>query len=143
MKLYHTSAKALQMLPTAIRMQTYPLCQGLQVLHDLDPASSFLIMNQPHWPTFPQTQQYSKFIPTSQPLYLLILLLRVLLSLDTTASWLSAMTQIKCQCLWKVFLNNPSKSSAVPSLLPKKSFCVFSLFVPQNIYHYIEFLFTC
>lgn len=52
MKMHHASGKALQMLPAAIRIQTYSLCQVLQVLYDLDPASSFSIMLQRHWPTF-------------------------------------------------------------------------------------------
>lgn len=52
MILHHTSVKALRMPPTAVRTKTYSFCQGLQVLHDMDPASSFPITFQPHWPTF-------------------------------------------------------------------------------------------
>ena len=52
MILHHASVKALRMPPTAVRTKAYSFCQGLQVLHDMDPASSFPITFQPHWSTF-------------------------------------------------------------------------------------------
>lgn len=122
MKLHHTFDKAFQLLPTAIRIQIYSLCQDLQVL--------LIWIRFPHFPScsrhsgqllVPQTQQS---VSASQLSCLLILLLEIslILHLDTTASWSSPpMTQIKCRHLRKVSYWPEQKQCHTPSSPPKQS----------------------
>lgn len=120
MKLHHPFDKAFQLLPTAIRIQIYPLCQDLQV---------FLIWIQlPHFPScsshsgqllVPQTQQ---FVSTSQSLCLLILLLKI----SHPTSWHNCLFVVthdsdQMPTPQKGFPNDPSKSSATPLHHPKSS----------------------
>lgn len=140
--------KALHVLPIVITLKTHSLCQGLQVFWDLDPPSSFPIMRQSHWPTSGPSNPAADLYLTSQPLCLPILPpTTLLLDPDTTVSLPSATTQVKRQLLWKVFLNDLRKSSAIPVTPPKTAItpktATLSFFVvSHSIYYCMKFFST-